>query len=1029
MKPAPEIADEDARCQALVDLSILDTPSEERFDRITRLVRKHFGVKIALVSLVDRDRQWFKSRQGLDAMQTDRSISFCGHAIERNEVFVVEDTHADDRFCDNPLVTDAPHIRFYAGCPLHSEGGHLLGTLCIIDDAPRRFDREDRSALLDFGLLAGKELRQRQRRQPAWVGFFARLVRSSGAPQSAWWGRLLRSWRPAAERLSERQFAALSGFVIACLLGWAALAWDQQQLRNSEAQARQEALQTLGLMRGELETALNARLHLVHGLSGLVHADRVIREEAFQAFAQQLGTGVSQIRSLQLAPGGVVKHVWPLEQNRKAIGHDLLADASRREAAMRAIEARQIWLAGPINLLQGGQALIGRLPIFMSENVGDVDEVWWGFATILIDVPELLTEVGLLPGIARFDFALRGRDALGRSGEVFFGDRALFDGEPLRAEVALPAGVWELAILPRGGWPHYWAGQTSFRLGTLLVMLLVGGLVYFLLRLPHNTRRAIRLATAQLASTQARFRDAIEALPTGFTVFDADDRLAVCNERIREIYPLSRPRLEVGRHFREILEYGLRQGEVAGVEPTDAAQVEQALSLSVARHQQPAEAFDIELSDGRWVRVVEQRTQDGGSVSFHIDVTAQKHSEQSLEEARLRAEAANQAKSTFLATVSHEVRTPLNGVLGMLSVLAADQNMTDKQREYLQTAHNSAKHLLTLLNEILDISKMEAGKLELEDEDFSLADTLNEAVELLQAQAREKGLVLETQFDPQLAAHVRGDAARLRQVLLNLISNAIKFTDEGQVRVEARQLDGKADSLRFAVEITDSGIGFSPEEAQQLFEPFTQLDSDADRRFKGTGLGLAICKSLIDQMGGEISATGQRGQGATFRIALEFARVTKAADTVQPEVERPLTPVELGWPRVSLLLAEDSPTNQLVIQAMLNGTGYAVDAVGNGKEAVTSARQFDYDLVLMDVYMPEMDGLQATRIIRETIPVEKMPIIALTANAMAGDRERYVEAGMDDYLPKPLNRAALLAALHRWLAPRMAARMAAQEPS
>lgn len=342
MKHAPEIAHDAERCEALRSLSILDSEPEARFDRLTRLAQQLFQVEIALVSLVDEQRQWFKSRQGLDATETKRSISFCGHAIEQDRIFVIEDTHADERFSDNPLVTDGPRIRFYAGCPLKGPGGYLMGTLCIIDPRPRRFDDQDRDALRVLAELAEAELREP-------------VSERGEAGGSGVWLQAHKHLKRMRDRVSH-PFSALAMAVLLSLtiIGLAVL-WDREQLNSEVDQARNDAYHDASLVLGKLENALNARLHLVYALSGQVHASPEVDDASFQRFAEQLAHQISFIRSLQLAPDGVVEHVWPLKANQQAIGHDLMADPARRAAAQDAIVSRSMWLSGPIDLIQGGR--------------------------------------------------------------------------------------------------------------------------------------------------------------------------------------------------------------------------------------------------------------------------------------------------------------------------------------------------------------------------------------------------------------------------------------------------------------------------------------------------------------------------------------------------------------------------------------------------------------------------------------------------------------------------------------------------
>ncbi len=430
------------------------------------------------------------------------------------------------------------------------------------------------------------------------------------------------------------------------------------------------------------------------------------------------------------------------------------------------------------------------------------------------------------------------------------------------------------------------------------------------------------------------------------------------------------------------------------------------------RHGAPVE---IELGDGRWVRAVERSMRDGGTVGFRVDITELKQSETELAQAKERAEMANQAKSDFLASVSHEVRTPLNGVLGLLAVLKEDSKLSDEHRKYAETAHLSASHLLTILNEILDISKIEAGKLELEQLPFNPLEVARESLDLVTTDAERKNLNLRFEGDPETDITVLGDSGRLRQVLLNLLSNSIKFTEQGEIRLSLRHRGENDKRVSLQFDVSDTGVGFDPQRLDELFERFTQADSSVVRRHGGTGLGLPISRHLVELMGGTIDADTQPGRGATFTILIEFERVQRNIPVKTEQRADAPTPNARGLPSVRVLAAEDSPTNQMVLAAMLDGTGYKLDTVADGEEAIEALGRLRYDIVLMDVQMPVLDGVEATRLIRERYPhCAKMPIIALTANAMKGDRERYISAGMSDYLPKPLNKENLLERLWYW---------------
>ena len=454
----------------------------------------------------------------------------------------------------------------------------------------------------------------------------------------------------------------------------------------------------------------------------------------------------------------------------------------------------------------------------------------------------------------------------------------------------------------------------------------------------------------------------------------------------------------------------------------------------------------VKCKDGSWKWILDrglvvERDAAGQGVRMigtHTDISARKHAEAELlqhrshleelvfsrtaelAQSRDRAEAANRAKSMFLANMSHELRTPMNGIMGMTE-LALRRATDARQIDWLHKSQGAARHLLAVINDILDVSGIEAGHLHLEEADFSPAQAITDAVQMQEALAEANGLRLSWQIDPALPARLCGDALRLRQVLLNFISNAIKFSGHGEVAVRASVAGQDSQSVLLRIEVTDQGIGISPEQQARLFQVFTQADASMTRKYGGTGLGLFIARRMALLMGGDAGVISQEGVGSTFWATV---RLRLALDTAQHETAAEVDPARQALARefagTRVLLAEDEPVNREVVLNLLEASGLVPTAARNGLEAVQMAREGGFALVLMDMQMPVMDGLEATRALRQMPGWQTTPILALTANAFSEDRDACLAAGMDDHVAKPVEPEAFWATLLHWLRARSA---------
>ena len=537
---------------------------------------------------------------------------------------------------------------------------------------------------------------------------------------------------------------------------------------------------------------------------------------------------------------------------------------------------------------------------------------------------------------------------------------------------------------------------------------------------------------AELAASKANrlLEESISSIAQGFTIYDENDRLIICNEAYRSLYNTSRDLIVQGATFEEIVRKGAERGQY-----TDAVgRIDEWVKERVRTHQAANGAQHEQLlGDGRWLLIVESRTASGFIVGNRIDITARKlaeaeldrhrnHLEALVEErtaalniAKEAAEAANRAKTIFLANMSHERRTPLNGIMGMTG-LAMRRATDPKQKDQLAKVEQSTQRLVGIINDILDIAKIEAERLTLELAPFHLAAVLENLTILNAGNAREKGLTLSIDIDPDLAAmQLLGDPLRLGQILTNLASNAIKFTAEGSVSVRVLVAEENPRDVLLRFDVRDTGIGIPAEIQKRVFDPFEQADGSITRKYGGTGLGLAISKRLAEAMGGQIRVESQVGAGSTFSFSL---RLKKSTETVARQAATQVDVELLLRQRCQgsrILVADDEPINREITKMLLEDIGILVDTAEDGAEALLMAGKTDYAAIFLDMQMPNVNGLDAARQIRLMPGYGKTPIIAMTANAYAEDKAKCLAAGMNEFLVKPFNPDELFASLHRTL--------------
>ncbi|MBX9823425.1 MAG: PAS-domain containing protein [Xanthobacteraceae bacterium] len=536
------------------------------------------------------------------------------------------------------------------------------------------------------------------------------------------------------------------------------------------------------------------------------------------------------------------------------------------------------------------------------------------------------------------------------------------------------------------------------------------------------SKDAAEKARDEVARTHHIMQMVFDNLVDGVSLFDKEFRWVFSNRRHREAHGYTPDVVQPGDSGFKLIRKLIENGEYGPVGDIDAKVVEIA-----GRMRHPGgNHYERKTYDGRYIEYIFRELEDGGLLGVYHDITPLREREAALaaakeaaETARIEAEAATQAKSTFLATMSHEIRTPMNGVLGMMEVLE-HQGLDDGQRRSVATMRDSAQALLRIIDDLLDFSKIEAGRLELEETAFSLSGLIDGSVDTFRPQAAAKGLSIESVIEAGSNDALVGDPTRVRQILFNLVSNAIKFTQHGGVKVRAGTQPLGDGATRVTLAVTDTGIGLSAEQRARLFQPFAQADSSTTRKFGGTGLGLSIVRRLTELMDGAVKIESTPGNGSTFTVSLTLKAApadSPLAVLLRPDTAKGLTPKRREHFRV--LVVDDHPVNREVLVRQLDLLGIAADSVNDGVEALDAWAAGRYNAVLADIHMPRMDGYELTARIREAEREGKRsghtPVVAVTANALKGEEERCIEAGMDAYLVKPVNIERLKTTLERWL--------------
>ncbi len=1189
--------DETRRLARLKALMVLDTEAEPIFDALARAASTVCGVPIGLITLIEQDRQWFKARVGVDVAEVPRNISFCAQTILGDALVEVPDATDDARFSANPLVVHDPGFRFYAGTPLVMSSGERVGTLCVLDTTPHHLNDAQRTVLRELAAATVLALEQRERAREIAIagsdpkfqalsdacpfGIFHTDLAGNCTYTNPRWQELYGldgqeslgdGWTQAlhpedrASIFSEWQRCAISGqefdmefrlqrksgevlYVRAKArahtdfsgkkVGYVGAVYDVTQRREVESRLRasnaflDRAERIAGV--GGWELDLEARtLHWTDQtcrIYDLPAGYQPTIDEHLRYFDAEACAAIERT-ALESAQSG---KPWDLEL-------PMVTQTGRRiwirsvGQVIRTVSGRPVRLVGALQDVTAKKALADEL-----RRSNDL------LATMLESLPCAVSvfdaDLKLVAHNRNFQTMLGFPEHLFTRPPVDFECFIRFNAEQGEyGKGDLEGKVRQIVERARSPSAHRFE-RTRPNGVTLEIQgapMPGGGFVTTYTDISERKR-----AEEALRTSEERLTRALDATGLALWDFDVERGQVYLSEAWSKM--LGGPDQATVTTF---------EGLAAQMPVQDQAAVLTSLT-SLLKGEAPDYSVEhrVRRNDGQliWVHSdgrVTQRNSSGRAlrvVGTNREITRQKEHEQSLQAAKDAAEQAMQAKSSFLAAMSHEIRTPMNGVIGMTTLLM-DTSLSERQREFVEVIRQSGEGLLVVINDILDYSKIESGHMELEQLPFDLRDTVESSAELLALKAQEKNLDLLCDVAPDVPQWIEGDYARLRQILVNLISNAVKFTDSGQVEVCVRQLAPEAGAqgapLQLEFCVRDSGIGIPADKLPRLFQAFSQADSSTSRKYGGTGLGLAISRRLVEAMKGRMWVESDEGRGTRFYFTLptapaiamtaapalnvsplagkrvmlvddnpaclrwlgqlagrwgmkasSFASAAEALAALQAGAHCDLLATDLTMPgmdglalaqavrtaaaattlppalvllsgagvpasadtrlfaavvikpaRVSaiaqafvealtfrgapstapllkgrqfdatlaerypqrILLAEDNDINRKVAIQMLKGFGYRADIAANGLEAVDAVRRQPYDLVLMDIQMPELDGMEATRILVRNRPFGGIPrIVGMSAHAIREDIDAALESGMDDYIVKPVTAEAL----------------------
>ena len=783
---------------------------------------------------------------------------------------------------------------------------------------------------------------------------------------------------------------------------------DQLNEERFAAHQRTAVSDKLATIRSRLEGFININISLVKSMAVAIGAEPNLTQERFEALAAPLLSETAQLRNIGAAPDMVIRYMYPLKGNEAAIGLDLGTQPRQRDTALRARDTGVLVVAGPVELVQGGEALIGRMPVFVAGEPGD-GKTFWGLLSAVIDTKRIYDAVGLLDNRQTIEIAIRGKDGLGSKGALFFGRAEVFESDPVLLSVVLPDGTWQIAAIPKGGWLARSDDAWVLRLG----LFFVGSLIVLSLGAATWLFRQRLASIEALEASETRFRDLTRISSDWIWETGPDGRFTYLSDG----FPgqAGYPKIRLLGKFREDFAVRVPGDEAAWEDLRRAIADRRSFGDFRYRYRRPDDALG-------WISIRGAPVFDAdgsfrGYRGVAREVTQRMTIEDDLRKAKVLADTANRAKSDFLSNMSHELRTPLNAILGFAQLLQYNpkEPLTATQSGHIDIILRSGQHLLTLITEILDLARIEAGKITLTLDDVSIGALFGEVQTMLEPMAKKAKVKLNiTAPEPDIS--VRGDLTRIKQVLLNLVSNAIKYNFEGG-RVDVRA--GMRPDRRFRVSVADTGAGISEAKQSEMFQPFNRLGAEATG-IEGTGIGLALSKQLVEIMGGVLGYESKVGTGSTFWIELPLAadegRSKRKADPGFSVHD--LSPDILSL-RGTVLYVEDNPDNFKLVELVFREiTGISLLSADNAELGLRIAADRLPDVILMDISLPGMNGHQALERLKRAERTRAIPVIAVSANATKHDIDLGARSGFFRYLTKPIDVGQLLSTVREALGSR-----------